>query len=330
MVRRRRAFTLVELLVVIAIIGVLIGLVLPAVQKVREAANRAACHNNLHQIGLALHNYHDSNKQFPRGSKHDKPAKKGQGPRLTYMFFLYPYLEREDIFREFDLHPPFASDDGYGGQIVWCGSPNSLGPPDPPLTARVVPSLLCPTDGLGGNTSTHYSNKEPLGTWNHVNYLGFFGDKNYGGFFEGNPPNKKAVFGFNYGAKMADITDGTSNTMAVGEYLRGLSQEYTEDHRGAHWIDWPGYSQLYTQSAPNSSSPDLFGLAYQCYDRPDRNLPCAGSDWESGTAASRSRHPGGVNVLMADGSVRFVDQNINLATWQALGTIQEHEVLGDF
>jgi prepilin-type processing-associated H-X9-DG protein len=171
-----------------------------------------------------------------------------------------------------------------------------------------------------------------LGTWNRSNYLGFFGDRNYGGFFPENPPrNKRAVFGFRDGAKIADITDGTSNTMAVGEYLTGVPrEEYPEDLRGVHWIDAPGFSQLYTQAAPNSSNPDLFSPATVCYDKPERNLPCAGSTWDLTTAAARSRHPGGVQVLLADGSVRFIQQGINLATWQALGTIAGGEVLGDY
>jgi prepilin-type N-terminal cleavage/methylation domain-containing protein/prepilin-type processing-associated H-X9-DG protein len=334
MVHRRSAFTLIELLIVIAIIGVLIGLLIPAVQKIREAAYRAACQNNLKQIGLALHNYHLTKRAFPPGTVNDLPKPRA-GPRLTYMFFLYPYLEQENTFRQFNQHPTNATADGYGtgGLIPWCGCRNSVGPPDPPPTAVVVPGLLCPSDGLGSNTATHTVDGTKWATWNLSNYLGFFGDKNYGGFVAGNPPNKKAVFGFNYGARLTDIKDGASNTMAFGEYLRGLSQEYAGDWRGAHWQDWPGYSQLYTQFAPNSSSPDLFAISGRCYNRPDLNLPCevVGSD-NVGlvTAASRSRHPGGVNVLMADGSVHFIQQSINLATWQALGTIQGGEAVADF
>jgi prepilin-type N-terminal cleavage/methylation domain-containing protein/prepilin-type processing-associated H-X9-DG protein len=331
----RPAFTLIELLVVIAIIAVLMGLLIPAVQKVREAGNRSRCQNNLKQVGLALHNHHDTYGQFPLGSKNDLPLPTS-GPRLTFTYFLYPYLDEEATFKQFDLRAE-ASGDGYsnGSTIPWCFSPANSIRPDAP-TAHVVRTLLCPSDGLGGDTVTHYTQDGiKTGTWNRSNYLGFFGDKNYGGFFpdQNHPPNKRAVFGFRYGARLTDITDGASNTMAVGEYLTGLPRSlipqdktHWEDLRGAHWFDQPGFSQLYTKAAPNSTSADLFQPENFCYSKPAWNLPCAGSEWYLTTAASRSRHPGGVNVLMGDGSVHFIEESISLATWQALGTIAGGEV----
>jgi prepilin-type processing-associated H-X9-DG protein/prepilin-type N-terminal cleavage/methylation domain-containing protein len=332
MAQRRKALTLIELLVVIAILGVLIGLLIPAVQKVREAANQATCKNNLKQIGLALHNYHDTNQSFPKGVINGSQTVPQVAPRMTYLFFLYPDLEQEATFNRFDFKTfEGGTPDGFGGLLPWCSSSNSL-PPDAP-TAHVVPTLLCPSDGLGGTTWTHYFPGEEHrrgGTFNHSNYLGFFGDRNYGAFFPGNgPPNKRAVFGVNYGARLGDIQDGTSNTMALGEYLTGLPKdEAPNDARGHHWLDIQ--SQLYTQSAPNSSTPDLIFPDIRCYNRPELNLPCAASPLDQVTATSRSRHPGGVNILMADGSVRFVEETIKLATWQALGTIASGEVLGDF
>jgi len=188
---------------------------------------------------------------------------------------------------------------------------------------------------MGGPTSINRPSAGILlGTWNNCNYLGFFGDKDYGGGLPGAAPlerNKKAAFGFNYGARLADITDGASNTMVMGEYLTGLPQDEAPfDFRGVPWIDFPGCSQLYTQSTPNSSSPDLFHPGKYCYDRPELNLPCAESTGEQTTAAARSRHPGGVNVLLADGSVRFISQGISLDTWQALGSISSGEVGREF
>ena len=327
--RFRPAFTLIELLVVIGIIGVLMGLLIPAVQKVREAANRLACQHNLKQLGVALHHYHDVNHQFPLGSE-NKPPVPLAAPRLTFMLSLYPYLEQEATFRRFDVTAG-GTLDPYAVGIPWCGSANTLGADAP--TAVVVPNLLCPSDGWGGKTSSVWAlgSGAYLGTWNNCNYLGFFGDKNYGGFLPGNPPNQRAVFAFNRVVRLNDIQDGTSNTMAMGEYLTGVPQdEYSWDVRGLHWIDLPGFSQLYTRSTPNSSSPDLFYLKRYCHNRPSLNLPCAFAPLAETTAASRSRHPGGVNVVMADGSVRFINQTIDLKTWQALGSIASGEVVGDF
>ena len=118
----RSGFTLIELLVVIAIIGTLIGLLLPAVQKVREAAARAQCQNNLHQIGLALHLYHDSNQQFPKGARNDKPIQLELGlpaPRITYMIALYPYLEQQNTYQRWNPNVLDATPDAYGGVIPW-------------------------------------------------------------------------------------------------------------------------------------------------------------------------------------------------------------------
>jgi prepilin-type processing-associated H-X9-DG protein len=319
----------VELLVVIAIIGVLVAILLPAVQKVREAANRVSCKNKLKQIGLALHNYHGDHSSFPKGSFNKEITPYAwTAPRITYMIGLYPYLELDNIYNRWDPKVTLATQ-GIGGSIPWCASTNSLGPDAP--TSIVVDILVCPSDGMGGPTSTlKTSNGLVLGTWNNSNFLGFFGDKDYGAGLPGaSPANKKAAFGYNYGARISHIRDGTSNTMVFGEYLTGLPQEEApNDFRGVTWIDIPGFSQLYTQSTPNSSSPDLFypGTKY-CYNFPYLNLPCAASSWEETTAASRSRHPGGVNVLMGDGSVHFINQNIDLATWQALGSINGGEVI---
>jgi prepilin-type processing-associated H-X9-DG protein len=200
-------------------------------------------------------------------------------------------------------------------------------------TRTVVRTLLCPSDGLGGDTHLYAPAGLELGTYNHSNYLAFFGDRNFGAGLPGVvPPNRRAAFGINYGANLQEITNGTSQTMIFGEYLTGLPQQDAPyDLRGVHWIDMPGMSQIYTHAAPNSASPDLFNPSARfcppSYNRPALNLPCGGGGVKDLTAASRSRHPGGVNVLKADGSVHFVSQDIDLAAWQAMGSISGGEVL---
>ena len=201
---------------------------------------------------------------------------------------------------------------------------------DPP-TRTVVRTLLCPSDGWGGDLSIYIDTQgKLLGYWSHSNYLAFFGDQNFGAAF--GRTSKRAAFGVNYGARLVEISNGTSNTMIIGEYLTGLPHDEAQnDMRGVHWIDVPGMSQLYTNAAPNSAIPDLFNPAARfcppSYNRPDLNLPCAGGAVDEMTATARSRHSGGVYVLKADGSVHFISNNINLSTWQAMGAISSGEVV---
>jgi len=302
---RRSGFTLIELLVVIAIIAVLIGLLLPAVQKVREAAARSKCQNNLKQLGVAFHAYESANARFPLGAQ--QVGYPFGNPRLTYSIHLYPYVEQGPAFGKFNM-----ADTGPAG-ILWYMNTNTS-PADAP-TRAVVPTFLCPSDS--GITSTAV-----YGTvYSLSNYLPIFPGNNVG---EANPTgipaSRKTAFGSNYGAKIGDITDGTSNTMLMAEYIRALSDTGT-DLRGMHWSDQPGYSQLYTQFTPNAANADLLYPGY-CNNQPTRNRPCAdGNGSTTDTASSRSVHPGGVNVVLGDGSVRFVTSGIAINNWKALATI---------
>lgn len=321
---RRNAFTLIELLVVIAIIGILVGVLLPAVQAAREAARRMQCTNNLKQVGLALHNYHAAFNRFPNGSTNQRGLPLS-GPRMPFMFYLYPYMEEDDTYKSFDPHPDSATRGRYGIFFPQCESVNSV--PNGP-TSTVIDTLQCPSDAIGGTVVEYAPGGTVLAHWSRSNYLGFFGPTNQGDNFD--PQTQmRGPFGFNYGARFRDIVDGTSNTMVIGEYLRG-KDDNPVDIRGVLWVDLPASSQIFTQNTPNSRSPDLIFPGQLCTSFPEQNLPCVGTSRDEATATARSRHAGGVNVTMGDGSVHFFTDSIDLATWQWLGTINDGQTIRGF
>ena len=310
--RRSAGFTLIELLVVIAIIAILIALLVPAVQKVRDAAARMQCQNNLKQLALALHARHDTYKSFPKGLVWNGGGMYAS-PRSGWNYSLFPFIEQDAVYK---LLPPSA------GQQQWYpwGSPEATSPTGP--TRVVIQTWLCPSDD-GPTTMT-----QPWGVFQLGNYHAVFGGLNLGGAMAG-ASNQRGAFGVNFGARFADFLDGTSNTMVMAEYLRGRGA--SNDQRGLLWGDQPGYGHVYTQLSPNSTSPDFIYTGW-CDNQPNAGLPCvSGDSGPNNTAAARSRHTGGVNVALGDGSVRFVSQNVDLLTvWRPLGTIAGSEPIGDF
>jgi prepilin-type N-terminal cleavage/methylation domain-containing protein/prepilin-type processing-associated H-X9-DG protein len=309
--RHRTGFTLVELLVVIAIIGVMAGLLLPAVQAAREAARRMSCSNNLKQLGLALHNYHDTYNQFPPGVLQMNLGAEFSYPRLTWAIHLYPYLEQQAIFERFDFESPISH-----GRIM--DLPQNAGTRDAPA-AQVVPSMQCSSDGRGAAIQSSGDGFHARG-----NYAVFFGNLNKGAARTLSADHRPAAFGYRP-VSIAHILDGTTNTMAFGEMLR----EAREDgpFRGTYWRDFPGASWVFTLNTPNSPVPDNI-RATQCpasANQPQLNLPCVPINGSTETAASRSRHPGGVQVAMCDGSVRFVPETLGLEVWRAMGSIEGGE-----
>jgi prepilin-type N-terminal cleavage/methylation domain-containing protein len=225
----RHAFTLIELLVVIAIIAILIALVVPAVQKVREAAARAQCGNNLKQLGIAFHGYHDANKVLPQGLVW------GGGntayysfPRSNWFPLILPYVEQGPLFSQLP-HPQTE-------MLQWQPwfSAEATNPQGP--TRVVIPLFLCPSDdGV-------FFDVQAWGTFTLGNYHVFFGGANLGAATT-IAGTQSGAFGINYGARFVQITDGTSNTLLMGEYLR--SHGASNDQRGLHWGDQPGYGHIY-------------------------------------------------------------------------------------
>jgi prepilin-type N-terminal cleavage/methylation domain-containing protein/prepilin-type processing-associated H-X9-DG protein len=310
--RRSSGFTLVELLVVIAIIGILIALLLPAVQAAREAARRSQCSNNLKQLGLALHNYHSAVLAFPPGVIWSTGAMYSRA-RQNFHVHLLPYHEQGSTYDALEW-------DNLPWGILWANANQQV-------TNKVIADVLCPSDGLGGTDNINVS--QAYQQWNKHNYSGVFTGMQQGDLFS-NDPAIRAFFTMNKATKIRDITDGTSNTMAIAESLTGPV------YRGDFWSDQACGALVFTELGPNSRLWDrCYGCCDWCVDAPDQNLPSvwgntAADATSDNTCASRSRHPGGVQVLLADGSARFVSETIDLVTWRALATIRGTEVLGQF
>lgn len=297
-----RAFTLVELLVVITIIGILIALLLPAVQAAREAARRMQCSNNLKQTALALHLYHEAKGMFPAGvSSRDATG----NTWATCMQYLLPYLESENLGA---LYDPNA---GYGGANAQ-------------IYRTKFQTFCCPSDMQGVESRADKGINNGPG-FARSNVVGCFGVNTA---FTGSETMLKALFNKNVAHTTADIVDGLSNTAAVSEIIAGPDQ--TADARGMWWWDLGCHYEH--QYNPNSTFDAVMSWA-SCYELCDNTkVYCDYSlyaGWGARYAAS-SYHPGGVNVGLADGSVRFVADNIANATWQALASINGGEVIQDY
>jgi prepilin-type N-terminal cleavage/methylation domain-containing protein/prepilin-type processing-associated H-X9-DG protein len=339
---KRRAFTLIELLVVIAIIAILLGLLLAAVQKVREAAARAQCLNNLKQIALGAHNYNTQFGRFPPGST--------IGPaNLAVLACLLPYLEQAALYQQFNQT-----------QAVYSAPANAM------ARAQQVPIFLCPSDpSIGGLADPFPVAGQPALIEGKANYYGNMG---INAVWDERPPigppkdsAVNGVFALNSRTTVIMITDGTSNTALFSEIKRGAAPgndaldvtlvvpaawdnnpfnantnpnnfdppaacnnpSSTYNFTGLEYARGFPVTALYTHSVqPNDNRRD-------CMRNP--GLPPPSTPWEMHLAA-RSYHSGGVNVAFADGSVRFVRDTITKETWRALGTRSGGEVIsgGDF
>ncbi|WP_347243189.1 DUF1559 domain-containing protein [Thermogutta sp.] len=327
---KRRGFTLVELLVVIAIIGILIALLLPAVQAAREAARRSQCVNNIKQLVLGCHNFHDKFNEFPYARKYDI------WDTYTWTELVLPYIEQQAVYENYWTLPQRGYVTSYPGPNGPIGDDTRL------RSARHtrIPVFNCPSDGGPWGNELNTSS---YGFY-RGNYRGCVGSGDmYGEDVQDGTsgPWKPGVFSVRHnqsfdtgagvetrGVRMAEIIDGTSNTTMISE---GIMPTVT-------WWGGPIGSIIYGNMGgalysnaitPNSTAPDrIIGPCPQNQGDTIYNEPCVsigGNAWWTPSAAlayagARSRHPGGVNVGMADGSVRFFSNTIDLLTWRYLGT----------
>jgi prepilin-type N-terminal cleavage/methylation domain-containing protein/prepilin-type processing-associated H-X9-DG protein len=346
---KRKAMSLIELLVVIAIIGVLMGLLLPAVQRVREAASLIACRNNLKQMGLALHNYHDTRGAFPAGITVKSTDNLEMGGFCGFVPLL-PYLEQDNLFRGWDLTGKWYE------------------PPDAALVSSQVKVFYCPsnrTDGVIDMSFLVPFAGRPLPNLAASDYLLCKGANAALCETTQVPSEARGVFDVNTQTRITDITDGSSNTFAIGEGAghnpRFGIRRYYADTTAAQGL-FPGQSPLIDQSW--SSGPTAtkalhsIGLLQGAclgvtalrggYSPPfdermnnplvlpaiDCNNGCTNSGTAPGTydtiSGFRSAHRGGCNFLFCDGSVRFVTEAVSPDTYRALSTMAGGEVLGDY
>ncbi len=335
---KRRGFTLVELLVVVAIVGVLVALLLPAVQAAREAARRMSCSNNLKQIGLAIHHYHGTNLMLPPGALvrrlEDDTLWTGYlGPHARIL----PYIERNTTYNKMDV------DTSYGDLI----NKDAVG--------HVIGNFLCPSE----------INREPVshskfGLIGGVNYVFCMGDWYvWNGVDTPGPPTRSA-FGVNFSRRWADFRDGLTNTLLAAEvknyqvtirdcgplslisdpnsvpppdadpltvcpeYLGTGCSIFLRAH--TQWAEMSCHHNGFTTAwPPNKKTPGGPGLSEPDVDVLSRRERLGGPSF--GAITSRSYHPGGVHALLGDGSVRFVADSIDGFVWRHLGTVQGGEVV---
>ncbi len=312
MSRRRVGFTLIELLVVIAIIAVLIALLLPAVQQAREAARRTQCKNNLKQIGLALHNYHDTFLVFPPGQfqvlASEPPASQYSTNRSGWMQQILPYIDQAPLYNTFAPYMAAATAVTQTA-FTW------------PKSDTILPAFMCPTDPAGPKNST--ANDRPNQGF-HGNYVVCAGSTPFGP--TGGGTKLDGMFFCFSRTSIRDTTDGTSNTLLVGELLLVRDVDPSgHDLRGRYFNTWSGNTFFSSNLPPNTTVGDQH--TPWCVSSGTKR-PCASTG--DFVQYARSEHTGGVQLVMTDGAVRFVSENIDQTTFRGLGSRSGGEVVGDF
>ncbi len=333
-----RGFTLIELLVVIAIIAVLIALLLPAVQQAREAARRTQCKNNLKQMGLANHNYHDVFNKFPMHMINTGTSS---------LVGLLPYFDQAPLYNQLN----FSGNQDLGTTKVLN---QQVKPDGTQLYQTVLSGLQCPSDpsagqilsagaGTGGGPTSyaHSMGAQPLGSFNGCN-LGIASEDPFGiGNGDGNYGNAAQISGIvsrglvsapysTWSASLRDITDGTSNTILMGEVRQSCTSTTWAQNSGNYGWTWSECLWFATTAPINFPT---------CKGDPGVDVtggnPCMtyatsnGGNWNA-YFGFKSKHVGGAHFLLCDGSTRFISQNIDHPTYQKVGARADGQVIGEY
>lgn len=338
----RSAFTLIELLVVIAIIAVLIALLLPAVQQAREAARRTQCKNNLKQFGLALHNYHDNYGQFAISVfATGGPVNWSNSSKGSYLVRLLPYIDQAPLFGSLNFetmgNPWGCPDPAVTNACSFEGLPRDG---QPLFRNKSIPGMSCPSDPSqeldGHSAKSNYAmslGNQAMPAWNGTAWGGtctLYPGNNFGtgGAGHGNQESGRDISGIvsrvNWAAKIAEVTDGTSNVIMMGEI-----RPQCGDHSRNGWYHFN--SMWIATTAP-------INFPIECVREGQWNAPAAPpgmtscNHWQNWQTSQgfKSTHTGGAHFVLCDGSVKFISENIEYLTYQRLGDRRDGRPVGEF